>query len=288
MVISTQEMLLRLAVAAALGGLVGLERERVEPAAGLRTHAVVALGAAMFMLVSMFGFANADGPPSVVLDPSRVAAQIVSGIGFLGAGVIIFRKEIIRGLTTAASVWLVAGLGMAVGGGLYLAALGATTLGLAFLAGMKPLERRFAKRRRPQLLTLVIDRRRISATQVQDFLLASGISIERIEVRFGDDPTRSRLDLILKRPPSEHLFDILERLSDQGGVREVRSTVEADSTGKEQVKESPPFASEVLDDTTSKGDAGEVFREDVAKSPSAGNGHRAKVATDRPEKKQRG
>lgn len=140
--ISIQEMLLRLAVAAALGGLVGLERERVESAAGLRTHAIVALGAALFMLVSMFGFGDAVHPPGVVLDPSRVAAQIVTGIGFLGAGVIIFRKEIVRGLTTAASVWLVAALGMAVGGGLYLPAVGATVLALAILAVMKPLERR--------------------------------------------------------------------------------------------------------------------------------------------------
>jgi putative Mg2+ transporter-C (MgtC) family protein len=127
--ISTQEMLFRLAAATVLGGLIGAERERVESTVGLRTHAIVALGSATFRLVSMFGFANAGGPPGVVLDPSRVAAQIVTGIGFLGAGVIIFRKEVVRGLTTAASIWLVAAIGMAIGGGLYLAAAGAAVFG---------------------------------------------------------------------------------------------------------------------------------------------------------------
>ena len=137
--ISWEEMLLRLGLAAVVGGVIGLERERVEAAAGLRTHALVCVGSALFMLVSMFGFADAGRPPAVILDPSRVAAQVVTGIGFLGAGVIIFRKEIIRGLTTAASVWVVAAVGMAIGGGLYIPAVGGAALVLAILAVMKPL-----------------------------------------------------------------------------------------------------------------------------------------------------
>lgn len=100
-------------------------------------------GSALIMLVSAFGFADVLGEKNVVLDPSRIAAQVVSGIGFLGAGSILLRGEIVRSLTTAASLWSVAGIGLAVGGGIYTAALGATIIILIVLAGVKPLERRF-------------------------------------------------------------------------------------------------------------------------------------------------
>jgi len=156
-VIDPATLLLRLTGAAVLGGLVGLERERVESAAGLRTHALVAVGSSLLMVVSMFGFGDAIRAPEVVLDPSRVAAQIVSGIGFLGAGVIIFRREIVRGLTTAASVWVVAAIGMATGGGLYLAAAVTTVLSLGILAVMKPLERRMNASRRVHLIRVSVD-----------------------------------------------------------------------------------------------------------------------------------
>src|SRR5690242_2835579 len=107
--LSTTQILLRLGTAAILGALVGLERERLERAAGLRTHALVAVASATVMITSAFGFSDTLTPERLVsLDPSRVAAQVVSGIGFLGAGVIIFRKNAVRGLTTAASVSSVA------------------------------------------------------------------------------------------------------------------------------------------------------------------------------------
>ena len=94
--ISPEELVLRLAVAAILGGLVGLERERLEWAAGMRTHALVSLGSALFMVVSIFGFSDILNEQHVILDPSRVAAQVASGIGFIGAGTIIFRREVGR------------------------------------------------------------------------------------------------------------------------------------------------------------------------------------------------
>ena len=95
---SNGEMIFRLALATLLGGLVGLERERMERAAGLRTHALVAVGSCLVMLVSAFGFSDAvTANHTVILDPSRVAAQVVSGIGFLGAGTIILRKNAVRG-----------------------------------------------------------------------------------------------------------------------------------------------------------------------------------------------
>jgi putative Mg2+ transporter-C (MgtC) family protein len=219
------EMLLRLAIAGVLGSLVGLERERAESAAGLRTHALVALGSALLVLVSMFGFNNALRPPAVVLDPSRVAAQIVTGIGFLGAGVIIFRKSIIRGLTTAASVWLVAAIGMAVGGGLYIPAVGGTILGLAILAIMKPLEVRLFARRRLQTIRLVIDRRALSANNLRALMTKVGGSIvSRVDVRYQRESQKMRADVILQTGNAELIARICDQLADHDGVLEVRAT----------------------------------------------------------------
>ncbi|MEK6350688.1 MAG: MgtC/SapB family protein, partial [Burkholderia sp.] len=134
------ELVMRLVLAAALGSVIGFERERLSWAAGLRTHMLVCVGSALIMIVSAFGFADVLGKPQIVLDPSRIAAQVVSGIGFLGAGSILMRGEIVRGLTTAASLWSVAAVGLAVGGGLYVAAIAATVIVLVILAGIKPLE----------------------------------------------------------------------------------------------------------------------------------------------------
>ncbi|MCP2343045.1 MgtC/SapB family protein [Actinomadura rupiterrae] len=136
------ELLLALVLSAAIG----LERGLRNKSAGLRTHTLVGVGAALFMLVSKYGFANVPGP-HVSFDPSRVAAQIVSGIGFIGGGLIFVRRDAVRGLTTAAVVWVTAAVGMAAGGGLWLLAIAVTAghfgvvLGLNGLVRLLPLER---------------------------------------------------------------------------------------------------------------------------------------------------
>ena len=127
------EFTLRLVLAGVLGAVIGLDREYRAKEAGFRTHFLVSLGSALIMIVSQYGFAGVLGTPGVSLDPSRVAAQIVGGLGFLGAGTIIFQKQFVRGLTTAAGLWATAGIGMAVGGGLYALGLIATLLTLAGL-----------------------------------------------------------------------------------------------------------------------------------------------------------
>ncbi len=134
------EILIRLFLGAILGGLIGVEREQRNGFAGLRTHMLVCVGATLIMIVSQYGFYSVIEQQVIILDPSRVAAQVVSGIGFLGAGTILIGRNIIRGLTTAASLWAVAALGLAIGGGLYIAAFGTTVLILVILAGLKPLE----------------------------------------------------------------------------------------------------------------------------------------------------
>ena len=128
------DSLLRLVVAAALGAVIGIERELDEKAAGLRTHMLVCSGSALFTLVSAYGFAGViQGTRVVSYDPSRIAAQIVTGIGFLGAGVIFRQGFTVRGLTTAASLWLVAAIGMATGAGYWAGAVLGTVVGLVSL-----------------------------------------------------------------------------------------------------------------------------------------------------------
>jgi putative Mg2+ transporter-C (MgtC) family protein len=109
-----------------LSAIIGLEREIRQKSAGLRTHSLVGVGAALFMLISKYGFSDVLRTGQVILDPSRVAAQVVTGIGFLGAGLIFVRRDSVRGLTTAASIWVTAAIGSAAGAGLPLLALAAT------------------------------------------------------------------------------------------------------------------------------------------------------------------
>lgn len=116
-------LILRLVIAGGMGGIIGLEREFRAKEAGLRTHFIVALGSALFMLISQHAFGD-----SLRFDASRVAAQVVSGIGFIGAGVIIFQKNVVRGVTTAAGLWVAAAIGLACGAGMYDEAAAATLL----------------------------------------------------------------------------------------------------------------------------------------------------------------
>jgi len=146
----TWEFVLRIFVAALLGGIIGLEREYRAKEAGFRTHFLVALGSALFMIVSAYGFEDVVLLPGHRLDVSRVAAQVVSGIGFIGAGTIIFHKSenVVRGLTTAAGVWVVAAIGLACGGGMYVLSIAATILVLAGLEAFNYFLHKFDRHRK--------------------------------------------------------------------------------------------------------------------------------------------
>lgn len=222
--IATDQIVLRLVVATVLGAIVGIERERLERAAGLRTHALVGVGAALFMIVSTFGFADILDTPGVSLDPSRIAAQVVSGIGFLGAGTIIFQRQIVRGLTTAASIWAVAAIGLAVGGGLFAAAVAATILILLILAGLKPLENRFFLHRRLRLLTLTIERQTVSLYAVEQAIERTGLRLERLLIQPSPTGDEDQLDIVVSRPRSEALDALIDELRKLPGVRRISST----------------------------------------------------------------
>jgi putative Mg2+ transporter-C (MgtC) family protein len=210
-------------MAALLGSVIGFERERLNWAAGLRTHMLVCVGASLMMMVSAFGFADALTQKNVVLDPSRVAAQVVSGIGFLGAGSILLRGEVVRGLTTAASLWSVAGIGLAVGGGMYTAAFGATIIILIILAGVKPLERRFISVKQQRSMQLLAERGSVSLDSLHRALGTGSIRVKQFIVQQAeDDPELDDVQIALSRASSNEFTAICSRLEAMSGVRECR------------------------------------------------------------------
>ena len=142
------EFLLRLLMAAVLGGLIGLEREYRAKEAGFRTHFLVAMGSALFMIVSAYGFTDVMNDDLQRWDVSRIAAQVVSGIGFIGAGTIIFRKteNVVVGLTTAAGLWVTAAIGLACGGGMYVLSIGSTMMVLVGLEAFNYFLHKFDKK----------------------------------------------------------------------------------------------------------------------------------------------
>lgn len=193
---SFQEIALRLTVAALLGAVIGANRGRLEWAAGLRTHMLVCVGAALAIIVSAYGFFDVLRHDHVVLDPSRIAAQVISGVGFLGAGTILFlqREQVIRGLTTAAGLWAVASIGLAAGSGMFAAAFFATALLWVILALLKPIEQRYiaGRRKLPGLrVSVACD---TPLARVEDVLQSGGVPFERLLLRRRDDA-----DLIIVR-----------------------------------------------------------------------------------------
>ena len=225
--LSEHQMILRLVVAAVLGSIVGIERERLNWVAGLRTHMLVCVGSALFMIVSFSGFADVLGQEHVGVDPSRIAAQVVSGIGFLGAGTIVFRSKVVRGLTTAASLWTVAAVGLAVGGGLYVAAATTTGLIVLILAGIKPMERRLfrARRRQTPLLILIIDRRETSLFAIEAVLEAAHLPLQRMLIQHGKGPDEDRLQITVDRTRTTNVLSVTEQLRRIPGVREISHTL---------------------------------------------------------------
>lgn len=212
----------RLAFSALLGSVIGYERERGAWAAGLRTHMLVCVGSTLIMIVSAYGF-NDVLATGVVLDPSRMASQVVSGIGFLGAGAIMARGEVVRGLTTAASVWSVAGIGLAVGGGLYTPAVAATILILIILAVIKPLEQRFIGKRQRHELLIHADRDTLSLPRLHEALGAGSARVQSFIMRAGAGDI-DEIRIVLARLTTVQFNAVYKRLEEVPGVRTIKET----------------------------------------------------------------
>jgi putative Mg2+ transporter-C (MgtC) family protein len=214
------ELIIRLALALALGGLIGLERERQERAAGLRTVTMVCLGSCLFTLIGAYGF----GSPNRV-DPTRVAAQIVTGIGFLGAGTIFLRRDLVRGLTTAATIWTTAAIGMAAGAGAYFVSFFTTLLVLLVLMVLKPMERRFFKRPDEATVSLVMPRRDDALVILNKTFASIGAVCE--SVHFQEiGPTQDRVQFALEVPPGFATNDLLKAIRSVEGASDIMVTQE--------------------------------------------------------------
>ncbi|GMA64306.1 MgtC/SapB family protein [Alicyclobacillus fastidiosus] len=189
------DFILRLLLSGVLGAAIGVERKVHYKQAGVRTHFVVAIGSALMMIISKYGFTDVIDNHTIVLDPSRIAAQVVSGIGFLGAGVIIFQRNAIRGLTTAAGVWATAGIGLAVGAGQYILGTICTVLVLVGFVALKPLERRFI--RNIQHIMITANDRPGLIGRISAALEQLGLSIEQISIdRTDEEKTKLILSYI--------------------------------------------------------------------------------------------
>ena len=175
--------LAELGLAFALSASIGLEREIRQKSAGLRTYTLVGFSSALIMLVSKYGFTNILDTGRIVLDPSRVAAQIVTGIGFIGGGVIFVRKDIVRGLTTASTVWLTAAVGMACGAGLPILAVAVTGGHFVVVMAFPAIERRLPKSRwAPSSLRISYQERRGVLREVLAVCTQQEFSVSRVQV----------------------------------------------------------------------------------------------------------
>ena len=178
------DFILRLFIAGLLGGLIGFEREFRAKEAGLRTHFLVALGSALFMLISQYAFTGR-------FDAARVAAQVVSGIGFIGAGVIIFQKNSVRGVTTAAGLWVAGAIGLACGAGMYAIAAAATLMTIICLETMHFITRRYGEKSimlsispiTGENLTGMLDNIRKSGFDIESFSYTNETASIRIHLR---------------------------------------------------------------------------------------------------------
>ena len=199
-------MVLRLIVAAILGGIVGMERGSGDRPAGFRTHILVCVGSALFMLVSIYGFddiapvtTNLEDDIGTRRDTARIAAQVVSGIGFLGAGTILHEGLTIKGLTTAASLWIVSAIGLAVGSGMYLLSSVATMLTMLTLVTFRTWEKRFAGNRSERRFIRVVTRNTPGIiTEITGYLSECGIKVKTLNVKSDNKNNNIILEIYLK------------------------------------------------------------------------------------------
>jgi putative Mg2+ transporter-C (MgtC) family protein len=217
------EILLRVGLAAILGGMIGFERELREREAGLRTHLLVSVGAALFTMVSAYAWTDwrFSTPQGLVFDPTRIAAQVVTGIGFLGAGAIIRQGLSIRGLTTAATLWVVAAIGMATGAGYYGAAVITTVLVLLSLWPLRLVVFRISGRFRPEEGRLAIELPAgASAVSVLEAVEDAGALVRSLD--FEEERDTRRIDMRVRIERGRSPAALLDALTRAQGVKGAR------------------------------------------------------------------
>ncbi|MEQ4481323.1 MgtC/SapB family protein [Cohnella silvisoli] len=218
--ITHTEMVLRLLCATTLGGLIGLEREWNNHAAGFRTHILVCIGSTMIMLLSIYGFAEFVNEGSVRMDPARLAAQVISGIGFLGAGAILRNGSSVSGLTTAASIWVVAAIGLCVGAGFYFVSAVSTLFVLVSLFVLNKLEKHWMHRRRAQEIVIKVNFHTGSIGRIVSAFEEHRISLNKFYMKPDEKSNEAAgvkqvmdLHFSFKNPNSEKLLLAIETIS---------------------------------------------------------------------------
>lgn len=223
--IADTELLFRLFLSVLLGGLVGFERERKNRAAGLRTHVLVCMGSCLLMMLSIYGFSAFADAPNVRLDPARLAAQVITGIGFLGAGTILFTGRTITGLTTAASLWVVMAVGLAVGAGFYLVATCATVVAFLVLWGLNLFEKRFFRPKQEYGLMVAMDAQEGAGDRLRKALEEEGIQLVAVTVEDRGTEERENGQLFVRLRVrlggADQVLPLTERLRRVEGVRRV-------------------------------------------------------------------
>jgi putative Mg2+ transporter-C (MgtC) family protein len=219
------DVALRLFLAGILGGVVGWERERNNHPAGFRTHILVSLGSALIMLISIYGFADYMKEANVRFDPARLAAQVVSGIGFLGAGTIFRHRASITGLTTAASLWVVSGIGLAVGAGFLFGAILTTIFVLVSLELLNRLESVWIKKRHLHILHIRVADEPGMLGEIASMIASKGGSIRKVGIEEEDDGDGERcLDITftIRFPERIKSPQLAEEVRELNGVKSVQ------------------------------------------------------------------
>ncbi|QDP38854.1 MgtC/SapB family protein [Radiobacillus deserti] len=216
-------MMVKILIALTLSGAIGFERELKNQSAGFRTHILVGVGSCLMMLLSLYGFENfMDSSDKVRFDPARIPSYVISGIGFLGAGTIIVSGMTIRGLTTAASIWTVAGIGLVVGAGMYDIAIFTTIIILLSLVFLNKFERFFLKRKEVQTLQLIAEPD-WNFVELEVVLNDTQVITRKLEwSRDKQNRLIVDMEIMIKKSFSKHKF--YDRLADMKGIKEVRES----------------------------------------------------------------
>ena len=209
-------LLIRILLAGICGAVIGYERKNRMKEAGIRTHMIVALGASLIMIVSKYGFDDVLGNAGIALDPSRIAAQIVTGVGFLGAGMIFMRKNMIMGLTTAAGVWVTSGIGMAIGCGLY--AIG--VISTIFVVVIQIiLHGRWIHEAMKDEISFVIEKDKTYVHELEKQLQTYHIEIDAIKI--SEKNNSYVVVLTVSLPESYHVADLLKLFKECSYIKEI-------------------------------------------------------------------
>nr|PZN05290.1 MAG: methyltransferase [Bacillota bacterium] len=220
---TSTDILLRIFLSVLLGGIIGIERESVNRPAGFRTHVLVCTGSTLTMLVSIYMFEKYRALTSI--DPARIAAQVVSGIGFLGAGTIIRVGPTVKGLTTAASLWTVGSIGLAIGSGFYIAAIVATLFTFLTLISLSRIEDFIIGKKLLHSIYLIVDDKPGQVGKIGTILGEMGVSIKKIRIENNAEQEDSKVAiyLLIRLPSNVKLDDIISRFSQIDGVYSIET-----------------------------------------------------------------